>query len=296
MDYTAVINTKDHRIPHIQPTAFYIPEFLTANEENIILSNIYAVPKPKWTQLSNRRLQNWGGIPHVKGMIAENIPQWLEIYLEKIHQLHLMDGKKPNHVLVNEYLPGQGIMPHLDGSLFYPTITTVSLGSHSILKFLEPSKEEGKNAKYIHRGVVNHVIAKRNYSSAAPPPKNDPNKEDKAEVENISGDGNKKGLVIGVYEADGKFELTPAAAEVDQKSGGKLCRHLNEAKRCPLMGDIFDFLFISNAKGDLPLNAVWKETFSWSFEKKGLRFANNLIITVSWSRGPTKPTSDYSEQ
>ena len=35
-------------------------------------------------------------------------------------------GKGPNHVLVNEYLPGQGIMPHTDGPLFHPTIATVN--------------------------------------------------------------------------------------------------------------------------------------------------------------------------
>lgn len=31
-------------------------------------------PLPKWTQLTHRRLQNWGGIPHSRGMIAEEIP------------------------------------------------------------------------------------------------------------------------------------------------------------------------------------------------------------------------------
>lgn len=71
-------------------------------------------------------------------MIAEKIPQWLQKYLENIHNLGLMNGNKPNHVLVNEYLPGQGILPHLDGNLFYPTITTISVGSHSVLKFFEP--------------------------------------------------------------------------------------------------------------------------------------------------------------
>ena len=35
---------------------------------------------------------------------------------------------RPNHILLNEYLPGQGIIPHIDGDLFYPTIATVSLG------------------------------------------------------------------------------------------------------------------------------------------------------------------------
>lgn len=53
-----------------------------------------------------------------------------------------MGGKRPNHVLVNEYMAGQGIMPHLDGDLFYPTITTVSLGSHTLLRFSEPTDEK----------------------------------------------------------------------------------------------------------------------------------------------------------
>ena len=40
---------------------------------------------------------------------------------------------KPNHILLNEYLPGQGISPHLDGDLFYPTIATVSLGNSIVI-------------------------------------------------------------------------------------------------------------------------------------------------------------------
>ncbi|CAG4993321.1 unnamed protein product [Colias eurytheme] len=127
-----------HRVTSIDPTAYYISEFISEEEEKNIINNIYATPKPKWTQLSNRRLQNWGGIPHNKGMIAETIPPWLDQYLERIHSLNLMGGNKPNHVLVNEYTPGQGILPHLDGSLFYPTITTISIASHIVLNFYEP--------------------------------------------------------------------------------------------------------------------------------------------------------------
>lgn len=56
------------------PKAYYIPNFITEEEEKNIISNVYAAPKPKWTCLSNRKLQNWGGIPHPKGMITEEIP------------------------------------------------------------------------------------------------------------------------------------------------------------------------------------------------------------------------------
>jgi len=35
----------------------------------------------------------------------------------------------PNHVLINEYLPGQGIMPHKDGAAYHGVVCTVSLGA-----------------------------------------------------------------------------------------------------------------------------------------------------------------------
>ncbi|CAB3255094.1 unnamed protein product [Arctia plantaginis] len=139
------LNIENYKIKTAPPTAYYVSEFITKNEEESILSSIYAAPKPKWTQLSNRRLQNWGGIPHNKGMIAESIPSWLDVYLEQIHNLNVMGGNRPNHVLVNEYLPRQGIMAHLDGSLFYPTITTISVGSHTVLKFSEPAVDDADN-------------------------------------------------------------------------------------------------------------------------------------------------------
>nr|XP_034829480.1 cytosol aminopeptidase-like [Maniola hyperantus] len=41
-------------------------------------------------------------------------------------------------------------------------------------------------------------------------------------------DEGQSGLVLGVYASGDKLELTAAAEEVDQKSGGKLCRYLNE--------------------------------------------------------------------
>ena len=39
----------------------------------------------------------------------------------------------PNHCLVNEYRPGQGIHPHEDGDAYYPVVATISLGSHIVL-------------------------------------------------------------------------------------------------------------------------------------------------------------------
>ncbi|CAL1581187.1 unnamed protein product [Knipowitschia caucasica] len=120
------------------PLVYYLPDFITEEEESILLRQVYQAPKTKWTQLSGRRLQNWGGLPHPKGMMAEKMPEWLQTYCHNISSLGAFSGKCANHVLVNEYNPGEGIMPHEDGPLYHPTVTTISLGSHALLDFYEP--------------------------------------------------------------------------------------------------------------------------------------------------------------
>ena len=87
-------------------------------------------------------------------------------------------GKGPNHVLVNEYLPGQGIMPHTDGPLFHPTIATVlrfyspvqtkktrcltfvkvTLGSHSVLRLHSPLGEDGVALPWDQREVAGVLV------------------------------------------------------------------------------------------------------------------------------------------
>jgi alkylated DNA repair protein alkB family protein 6 len=47
--------------------------------------------------------------------------------------------QRPNHVLINEYKPGEGIMPHEDGSAYAPVVATVSLGSTVCLELTPKS-------------------------------------------------------------------------------------------------------------------------------------------------------------
>lgn len=53
---------------------FYIPDFISEAEEKLLYDKVYSAPKPKWVQLAHRRLQNWGGLPHPKGMVQEDLP------------------------------------------------------------------------------------------------------------------------------------------------------------------------------------------------------------------------------
>jgi alkylated DNA repair protein alkB family protein 6 len=47
----------------------------------------------------------------------------------------------PNHVLINEYKAGEGIMPHEDGAAYSPVVATVSLCASLVLDVWEKRKE-----------------------------------------------------------------------------------------------------------------------------------------------------------
>uniref|UniRef100_G1RLP2 Probable RNA/DNA demethylase ALKBH6 n=2 Tax=Nomascus leucogenys TaxID=61853 RepID=G1RLP2_NOMLE len=130
------------RVEQAPPVIYYVPDFISKEEEEYLLRQVFNAPKPKWTQLSGRKLQNWGGLPHPRGMVPERLPPWLQRYVDKVSDLSLFGGLPANHVLVNQYLPGEGIMPHEDGPLYYPTVSTISLGSHTVLDFYEPRRPE----------------------------------------------------------------------------------------------------------------------------------------------------------
>jgi alkylated DNA repair protein alkB family protein 6 len=74
-------------------------------------------------------------------------------YLDSIATRLRKDGyfessthQRPNHVLVNEYKPGEGIMPHEDGPVYNPITATVSLGSHTVLEIYKKNERGEKEA------------------------------------------------------------------------------------------------------------------------------------------------------
>lgn len=98
-----------------------------------------SAPRPRWTQLSHRRLQTWPStLTKSNTLLASPLPAWLRdpIIEPRFNTLGIFNEsphQAPNHVLVNEYLPGQGIMPHEDGAAYYPIVATVSLGAPIVL-------------------------------------------------------------------------------------------------------------------------------------------------------------------
>ncbi|KAF9052194.1 hypothetical protein BDZ89DRAFT_976698 [Hymenopellis radicata] len=54
---------------------------------------------------------------------------------------------RPNHIILNEYLPGQGIMPHEDGPAYHPVVATISLGSHSVFHYYAYNQEPDRDQR-----------------------------------------------------------------------------------------------------------------------------------------------------
>ena len=107
---------------------------------------IETAPKPRWKQLSKRRLQTWPSDLTRNTLLDSPLPAWLQEPIiprllscpitstdDKSHVFSDSPHCAPNHVLINEYLPGQGIMPHKDGTAYHPVVCTISLGASLVL-------------------------------------------------------------------------------------------------------------------------------------------------------------------
>ncbi|KAJ5894126.1 hypothetical protein N7495_005817 [Penicillium taxi] len=141
------------RIKSLPGDAFYISHFITEEEEASLLQKVVSTPLPRWTQLSHRRLQTWpSALTKTNTLIKSPLPSWLvsPIINPRFQALRIFDDAPhsvPNHVLVNEYHPGQGIMPHEDGSAYYPLVATVSLGASIVLDLYENSQASKNDEK-----------------------------------------------------------------------------------------------------------------------------------------------------
>ena len=102
-------------------------------------------------------------------MIVEEIPPWLTSVLQEVNGIgtenetgtRVFPSSNPaNHILLNEYKAGQGIMPHLDGDLFFPTISTLSLGSHTVLNFYH-QMADGETANWQDRKEFSLLVEPR---------------------------------------------------------------------------------------------------------------------------------------
>ncbi|KAI6771978.1 hypothetical protein HG530_002936 [Fusarium avenaceum] len=114
------------RIATLPQTAYYIPNFITEEEEEMILGKISSAPKPRWKQLTKRRLQTWPSDLVNNKLLGAPLPAWLqEPVISRLLSLQTQDSETGN-----------------DGAAYWPVVCTVSLGASLCLN-LHRSKDDG---------------------------------------------------------------------------------------------------------------------------------------------------------
>lgn len=69
-------------------------------------------------------------------MFVSPLPQWLTNPVgDRLFDQFRIWSKKPNHVLVNEYMESQGIDAHKDGPVYEPYVAILSIESTVLIEF-----------------------------------------------------------------------------------------------------------------------------------------------------------------
>lgn len=137
-----VLDTSSHTVKCGVDDVLHITDFISAEEEAEMVRCVNGAPEVAWTKLRGRRLQSLGGLPRPppEMMTREPLPQWVQTVCAELVRCGAFPAEfPPNHVLLNEYQPGQGIDAHKDGPLYAPHVAILSLGSHATFQFTDDS-------------------------------------------------------------------------------------------------------------------------------------------------------------
>lgn len=113
-------------------------KYITKDDEKKFLE--YFLNVKNWNTKLARRTLHFGYEYNYKNsdlFKAEAIPEVFHDLIKRITEEKIM--KNINQVIVNEYLPGQGISAHTDAKNFDNVILTISLGSKCIMEFSNDS-------------------------------------------------------------------------------------------------------------------------------------------------------------
>jgi len=129
------------------PGLEYIDSYISKEEELQLLSMIDQNP---WINDLKRRVQHYGYKYDYRSKKIDSshyigpIPEWLKPFCNRLLAEEIFDTL-PDQIIVNEYLPGQGIASHIDCiPCFDDVICSISLGSSCIM-------ELSKNNTRIHQ-------------------------------------------------------------------------------------------------------------------------------------------------
>ncbi len=128
---------EEEALPDI-PGLSYVPDFIDAEEEQELLTSIDEEP---WIHDLKRRVQHYGyRYDYTARALTPDsylgpLPEWVNALSDRLARDNIF-SKKPEQLIVNEYMPGQGISAHVDCvPCFGDTIAIISLASSVMMQF-----------------------------------------------------------------------------------------------------------------------------------------------------------------
>ena len=142
------------------PGLLYIENFLTREEETELLQHINGPLDVNWINEKgrfggtlHRRNQQYGWKYNYETRAAEktsSMPEFFDRLIDNIMTKTSIVTERPDQVIINEYLPGQGITPHVDNvEHFGDIVIGVSLLAPTMMKFVELQNHENFTDVYI---------------------------------------------------------------------------------------------------------------------------------------------------
>ena len=124
------VAVEPHDVPAIGGLS-YLPNYITPQQESELAEAIDAQP---WDTSWQRRRQLYGGAYGNSDAPQGPIPEWGLTLADRIHAERLTE-RRFDHMLINEYLPGQGIAMHCDYQPFDRTVVSLTLLSACVMDF-----------------------------------------------------------------------------------------------------------------------------------------------------------------
>lgn len=111
-----------------------LPDFITDEEEQTLLANIGAIEVKKLPKGRSKIIRFGSEKPYDNFVKSPTIPDYLVLIAKKLLDAKLLD-EMPDHVSINEYLPGGFIPKHVDSRESGQVITVLSLLSDAEMVF-----------------------------------------------------------------------------------------------------------------------------------------------------------------
>ncbi|RBQ11784.1 alpha-ketoglutarate-dependent dioxygenase AlkB [Pedobacter miscanthi] len=157
------------------PGLYIYPNFISGSLEEELLQEI---DKQIWMVDYSRRLQYYGyrnelEEPHQLISIPLTIPERIYHLSKNIVSQGLLD-LQPDQVIINEYLPGEGIRPHKDRSYYENQICGINLGSGCLMRFIKGKNLETVDIEMPRRSMyIMQDDARKKWTHGIPPRKKD---------------------------------------------------------------------------------------------------------------------------